>query len=132
MYGWLSRTREPIPLSPVVRVNAGNSDVLMGGFDEMIDEVQAWQPFFALIQDGRAVSVCRSARITAAAHEAGVESLPGFRGRGYAVKVTEAWAHEVQSLGRLPLYSTSWDNAASQAVARKLKLEFIGSDYEIG
>ena len=33
------------------------------------------------------MSVCRSVRITPAAHEAGVETLPEFRGKGYAQDV---------------------------------------------
>jgi hypothetical protein len=33
-----------------------------------------------VIEEGRAVSVCASARITRAAHEAGVETVPRFAG----------------------------------------------------
>jgi hypothetical protein len=29
------------------------------------------------------------------------------------------------------MYSTSWENGASQAVARKLRLRFYGADFEI-
>ena len=116
----------------VCRINEKNSGFVKGAFEEMSSEVATWQPFVALLEDERAVSVCRSARITEAAHEAGVETLPEFRGRGYAAKVTDAWARDVLALGGIPLYSTSWENNASQAVARKLNLEFVGSDYEIG
>jgi len=70
-------------------------------------------------------------RITPEAHEAGVESLPEFRGRGYATDVVAAWALLVKSLGALPLYSTSWENTASQAVATKLQLVQYGGDFHI-
>ena len=42
-----------------------------------------------------------------------------------------AWARAVQAIGATPLYSTSWENAASQAVARSLQLEMFGSDFHV-
>ena len=77
------------------------------------------------------MSVCRSVRITPAAHEAGVETLPAFRGRGYAPDVVAGWARVVQSLGAMPFYSTSWENTASQAVAKKLHLVPYGTDFHV-
>ena len=94
-------------------------------------ELHDWQPFLVIIEENKAVSVCRSVRITSQAHEAGVETLPGFRGKGYAADVVAEWASFVRSRGALPLYSTSWDNIASQAVARKLQLVSYGEDFHI-
>ncbi|MEC2525685.1 GNAT family N-acetyltransferase, partial [Bacillus thuringiensis] len=37
----------------------------------------------------------------------------------------------IQEEKRIPLYSTSWDNYASQAVARKLKLIDYGMNLHI-
>ena len=65
------------------------------------------------------------------AHEAGVETLPDFRGKGYARDVAAEWARRVRGLGAIPLYSTSWTNNASQAVARKLRLVCYGADFEV-
>ena len=90
-----------------------------------------WQPFLAIVEAGRAVSVCRSVRITGEAHEAGVETLPEFRGKGYAKDTVAAWARSVQSMGAMPLYSTSWENTASQAVVKKLHLVQYGADFHI-
>ena len=84
-----------------------------------------------MLKDNRAVSVCRSVRITPQAHEAGLETLLEFRRRGYAKDVVIAWARAVQVMGATALYSTSWENIASQAVARKLKLEMFGSDFHV-
>jgi len=73
----------------------------------------------------------RSVRITPEAHEAGVETLPGFRGKDYAKDVAAEWARRVRGAGAIPLYSTSWENTASQAVTRKLRLACYGTDFEV-
>jgi len=70
-------------------------------------------------------------RVTPVAYEVGVETAPEFRGRGYAAPVVAAWARVVREAGRIPLYSTSWENTASQAVARKLGLVQYGSDLHL-
>jgi RimJ/RimL family protein N-acetyltransferase len=65
------------------------------------------------------------------AHEAGVETVPTFRGRGFAAQVVAAWVGAVREMGFVPLYSTSWENEASRSVARKLSLIQFGSDLHI-
>jgi hypothetical protein len=88
-------------------------------------------PVAAAVEDGRAVSLCFCSRRPAEATEAGLETVPAFRGRGYATAATAAWAAEVSRRGCIPLYSTSWDNLASQAVARKLRMVLYGDDWSI-
>jgi len=121
----IAPSRQPVA---VAEKDAGR---LQGGFEELIAELHVWQPFVALIEAGRAVSVCRSVRITPEAHEAGVETLPDFRGKGYAKDVAAEWARRVRAAGAIPLYSTSWENTASQAVARKLRLACYGADFAV-
>jgi RimJ/RimL family protein N-acetyltransferase len=116
------------PSRPLLALTEADAELLQGGFEELIAELPTWQPYVAFVEGGRAVSVCRSARITPAAHEAGVETLPAFRGKGYAKEVVAGWARLVRSLGAAPLYSTSWENTASQALARKLGLALYGAD----
>ncbi len=106
--------------------------------DLLRPHLQAWtggvltrQPMLAVLHDGQAVALCASVRVTAAAHEAGVETAPAFRRRGYAARAVRAWAAAVRELGRVPLYSTSWDNAASRAVAGRLGLRRFGADLHI-
>jgi hypothetical protein len=122
---YLEPSTQPLAITPT------NAEMLRGGFVDLVAELPAWQPFFAIIVQSRAVSVCRSVRITPTAHEAGVETLPDFRGKGYAKDVVAGWAGCVQSMGALPLYSTSWENTASQAVAKKLHLVAFGADFHI-
>ncbi|MDQ4123147.1 MAG: GNAT family N-acetyltransferase [Acidobacteriota bacterium] len=112
-------------------VTENNAEVLQGKFEELIPDVSLEQPFVARIEGNRAVSVCRSVRITLEAHEAGLETLSEFRGKGYAQEVTAEWALRVRAIGAVPLYSTSWENTVSQSVARKLNLECYGVDFQI-
>lgn len=119
------------PSNRVVAVTENNQEILQNGFEDFAAELAHWQPFVALVVENRAVSICRSARITPQAHEAGVETLPDFRGKGYAAEVTTEWARLVNATGAIPLYSTAWENIASQAVARKLNLKCYGADFHI-
>jgi len=80
------------------------------------------QRVFAIVQDGRVVSSCRSVRENAQAGECYVFTEPEYRCRGYAQQTVIAWAHSLQTLGKLPFYSHEDNNWASQAVAQKLRL----------
>ena len=95
------------------------------------DELPARSPILAVVEDGHAVSVCFCARQSAVAAEAGLETAGRFRGRGFGPRVTAAWALAIRAAGRLPLYSTSWSNESSLAVARKLGLEACASDWSL-
>lgn len=119
------------PSRPLVAVTGTNAELLRGGFEELVAELPDGRPFVALVEEGRAVSVCRSVRITSAAHEAGVETLPDFRGKGYAKDVVAGWARFVHALGAVPLYSTSRENTASQALAKGLRLAAYGADFHV-
>lgn len=114
-----------------VRVTAADATLFEPHLTEWIPDLTTCQPMVALVLDGHAVAVCASVRCTAVAHEAGVETAAAVRGRGYAAAVVAAWARAVRELGRVPLYSTAWQNTASQAVARKLALVPFGSDVHL-
>lgn len=78
------------------------------------------------------VAVCHSARSTARAAEAGVETATDYRRRGLASAVVAGWATAVRLEERLPVYSTWWGNTASRALARRLGLLPFGEDVSIG
>ena len=120
----------PVPPN-VVQVTNANRSLLEPLLAPWLPDVEASPPLMALVEGGRAVSVCGSVRITDRGYEAGVETHPDYRGRGYAAGVVSAWAAAVRAMGRVPLYSTSWQNASSQAVARKLGLVMFGADLQI-
>lgn len=88
-------------------------------------------PVMAIVVDGHPVSICFCARRSDVAAEAGVDTAAAYRGRGYAGLVTSAWALAMRATGRTPLYSTSWTNTASLAVARKLGLIPYASTWNI-
>lgn len=114
-----------------VRMTPADADALRPHFDWLIPGLDEMPPVFAVVQDGRAVSVCFSSRVPAGADQAGVETIAAFRGRGFAPVVVAAWARAIRALGRVPLYSTSWGNLASQGVARKLGLEMFGTELSM-
>jgi GNAT superfamily N-acetyltransferase len=112
-------------------VTDDNTHVHRPHLEAWLNDVTLCHPMIALIVDGHAVAVCASVRRTSEAHEAGVDTAPSYRGRGYAAQVVAAWARAVRDMGVVALYSTSWQNEASQAVACKLSLIHFGSDVHI-
>jgi predicted GNAT family acetyltransferase len=111
-----------------VQLTEANVSLAGDTYPWLVTELREWWPCFAVVRDGAAVSVCFSARIGSLAAEAGVDTRPDHRGRGFAANVTAAWAAAIQVSGRIPLYSTSWDNLASQGVAHRLQLTLFGAD----
>ncbi len=111
----------------VVTITAANADLLEKHFAELKAVLEYKQPCVAVVE-GSAVSVCCSARTSSQAVEAGLETVPTARGQGYAAQVVKGWAAAVTKSGRIPLYSTSWENGASRVVAKKLGLIIYATD----
>ena len=123
---------DELPTAPHATViTEDNRDVLRPHLEAWLADIATGQPLIACVIDGHAVSVCCSVRKTAIAHEAGVETAPELRGRGYAAQAVSAWARAVRGIDRVPLYSASWQNHASQALAARLQLVRFGADLHI-
>ncbi len=118
-------------ISDCVAVDASNLDLLKACLDEWIEYAEGGSPMMAALVKGRAVSVCTSVRASGAAHCAGVETSPVYRGQGLAPRVVAAWAKLVRTGDAKPFYATTFDNLASQTVARRLGLNLIGSEFSI-
>ncbi len=128
-HGPAFRFPELAPQSVGVRALApGDAGAIAEDFPDLARELARRQPCVGALEDGRVVSVCCVARRSARAAEAGVETLPGFRGRGLAARATAAWGRAVADLGLLPLYSTEWRNRSSRGVAARLGLILYGVD----
>jgi RimJ/RimL family protein N-acetyltransferase len=126
---WCSQPVKP-SVQPVA-ITEDNAHLLEGGLESWLPDVPHRQPFLATLQNGKAVSVCASVRITDAAHEAGVETLPAYRQKGYAASAVAGWANTLLAKNIIPLYSTSLENTASQNVARKVGFECFGVDFHV-
>lgn len=119
------------PPDAVVPITGANVGVCQRYFPWTAAHLSDLQPCHAVLINGEAVALCFSSRSAAEACAAGVFTAEEFRGRGYAPAVVASWARAVRKSGRIPFYSTSWDNLASQAVARKLELVLYGADLSI-
>jgi hypothetical protein len=95
------------------------------------EEDELWPPWCVALDGDSPVAIAFSARLSPLGAEAGVFTVPGARGRGFAVAATEGWAGSPALRGRARFYSTSADNLASQRVAERLGLALVGPSFEI-
>lgn len=112
-------------------VEADRRGALLEAFPNHAEQLSGAGPVCAVSCDDRPVCIAFCATelsATVPAVEVGVETLPGWRGRGFAAQAVSAWAHQVRRVGAEPLYSTSWGNRSSRAVARRLGLICYGAD----
>ncbi|MDA1074299.1 MAG: hypothetical protein O3A63_05995 [Proteobacteria bacterium] len=126
---WLDT--DPSPDQPWQQIDQSHSHLLSGDLTPWIPDLAHRQPFVVSMQQGRAAAVCASVRIHPQAHEAGVETAQNARREGHAMNAVAAWARLVRAQGAVPLYSTAWENTASQATARKLQMRAYGVDYHL-
>jgi hypothetical protein len=103
----------------------------LNGFEWLNEEIIYCQPCYGIIEKNKIISICRSVRITERAHEAGIETLKEYRGKGLAMIALINWANNIQNDGYIPLYSTSKENKSSQRVAEKALLNKFGIGISI-
>lgn len=90
-----------------------------------------WPPYCLVVEDGDVAALAFTARRGSRGAELGLVTLPAFRGRGLAGQAVAGWS-ALPELRELTLfYSTATTNLASQRVAAKLGLPFIGSTWEV-
>ena len=121
------RTPSTLP----VAITSENVHVCAETFPSMVKDVQDERPCFAVIVEGKAVSICTTVRRSPHAAEAGLDTLESHRKNGYGTAVTSAWASRHREEGLIPFYSTSWDNSASRRVAEKLGCIQYASDFRL-
>lgn len=122
---------EQPPSRSAALLTTADAPLLQAHFGWLAQTVPIYAPVGAAIADGVAVAVCFCSRITARVAEAGTYTAEGYRGRGYATEAARSWAAGVRAAGRVPLYSTTPDNIASQSIARKLGAMQYGMTYSI-
>ncbi len=113
-------------------VTVGGADAaLLRDMPDWIPDAGQRYPFVAVLKNERAVAVCASVRMGVAVHCAGVETHLAHRRRGYAADAVRGWAARVRARGLTPVYSTSFANKASRALAARLKLSRVATDFWI-
>jgi hypothetical protein len=122
--------RAPQPSACAVLIDKTNHDLLRRHFPYE-SYPPAAGPAAVVVKDGAAVSRCFCSRLTSRVAHAGLETIEAYRRRSYAIASVATWAAAVYASGRQPLYGTSWDNLASQGVARRLGLQLYGEDWSI-
>ena len=121
----------PVGTGGATRITRNNAYLLRGGLDEWLPDVATGRLIYATVVDGHAVSLCASVQVFEGAHVAGVETLPSHRRRGLAVEAVASWAGAVSRLNAVPLYGTTFDNLASQGVARRLGMQLLGAEFSV-
>src|SRR5207302_1073695 len=86
-----------------------------------------WPPWCVALQNNEIASIAFAARLSRAAAETGVVTVPQFRGQGLAAAVTAGWAAHPALRGRALFYGTSRANVSSQRVVARLGLRFLGA-----
>ena len=128
---WIA-TDPPVAANAVL-LTPNNLELLRTNFPDWLKPPPYYElgPAAVTVVDGQAVAICCCVRVPGRATEAGVETAPAYRGRGYAGAAVALWAAGVRQRGLLPLYDTGWDNLASQRVAAKLGMVQYGEDWSI-
>jgi hypothetical protein len=114
-----------------IPIGLANVALLDGALREWASDAEAGVPMAGVIVDGRVASLCASVRVSPFAHCAGVETSPDHRGLGFGPLAVAGWAEMVRALGAEPYYATTFDNLASQGVARRLALNLLGSEFSV-
>lgn len=130
-YAYIKDIPPHIPEDGVITIRDDNAHTLSRHFESFAQEITERQPMAGYVVEGQVVSLCCSARSSDRAAEASLTTAEDFRGRGLAEKAAAKWIGEVLRAGKIPLYSTSWDNLSSQRVAQKLGLHPYGVDFNI-
>jgi hypothetical protein len=90
-----------------------------------------WEPWCVALIDGEVASVAETVRSGPGGAEVGVDTDPGFRGRGLAAAVTAGWSRHAHLADRTLFYSTGRENKSSRRVTERLGLRFVGSTFAV-
>jgi hypothetical protein len=103
------------------------------GFSSLVAGAHPHSPIVVAMVDDRATSICFGASSGSdVGIEARVQTLPGYRCFGLGRACLTAWARAVTESGRIPLFSTEWENRAACVLARKTGLALYAESFSIG
>ena len=90
-----------------------------------------WPPWCVAMDGGDIASIAFTVAQNEKAAEAGLATMPAFRGRGLGAAATAGWASHPELGARALFYSTSRANTSSQRVVERLQLRFLGASLRI-
>ncbi|MCA9855344.1 MAG: GNAT family N-acetyltransferase [Dehalococcoidia bacterium] len=128
---WLPPSVVVSPPEEARLLTEADGELLAPHFAWALADIQAGQPVFGVIRDGAVVAQCSCSRRTKRVVEAGIEVVEAYRGAGFAKDCTRAWVREMRERDLIPLWSTTWENEASQAIAARLGFEMYGTDWHL-
>lgn len=120
------------PSDEAILINDDNKALLAEHFPYTLESYTALNPIAVMVADDCAVAACFCSRKTPYLAEAGVYTIDDYRKQGFAKAVVQSWAYAVQAIGLRAVYSTSWDNIASQRIASSVGAVQYGVDFSIG
>ncbi len=127
---------------PLIRSDTPEGDRLVARFAEegmpeelvaqgFVDTGELWAPWCMALDGDEIASIAftvgrgpASADVSA---EAGVTTMPKFRRRGFGSEATAGWGSHPALRGRTLFYSTDRTNVASQRLAERIGLRFVGA-----
>jgi RimJ/RimL family protein N-acetyltransferase len=113
----LADVPEPVAAIECLTSTQVDRDELRGLMPED-DRRNLAEPWAVAVSDGRIAAVCVTARSAPASVEAGVWTYEPFRRRGFGAAAVASWSELVSE--RVVFYSATFDNVASQRIARSL------------
>jgi hypothetical protein len=122
-----------MPRAERERLGAGPDQVLPEPFVALGFSTvgKLWEPWCFALHDGEIASMVETVRLGPRGAEAGVNTVPTLRGRGFAAAATAGWARSPSLAGRTLFYSTATTNRSSQRVTERLGLRFLGASFSV-
>ena len=115
--------RRAAPAGRVEPADPRSLDEIGAAFPRIAENLAALAPIVVVREGGVIASLAYTAcGDPAVVAECGVDTLEPRRQRGHGAAAVAGWLRQVRSLGGTPLYSTSWDNRSSLALAQTLGL----------
>ncbi len=123
-----SGTPEGDRLTGKIRVEGMPPELVGLGFSEIDD---LWLPWCIAMNEEQPAAIGFTARLGDRGAEAGVMTVPELRRRGFGAAAVSGWLGHQDLRGKTLFYSTNRSNGASQQVAQKLGLKYLGSSFSI-
>ncbi len=128
------RAKEPPAPSPLARALHAEDEERNGTSYDIRATIEAGRLAYGVEAEGRIVAIAVSHAAPSEAEgllEVGVETIPAYRGRGFARAAVASLSAQIISLGLTPEYRARQGNRASCAVARAAGFTKCGESLDV-